>query len=195
MFIWGKKIIQIFVVVVVLWMIWCQGRETILEVTTEQLEQRGHSIKRNKFIKLWIQVSLPSNFRTVTKSQACVPERDPHNPVKQGFIWRLLERSSSPSVPEAGSILCKSFWTEICWGPSWGPQLWRTTATGSDPSAGTHLPCSSSSCLGFPVSPLPVLLLGKASPALSASSPQLQMAPASPSPLALAASPFPTAAL
>lgn len=86
-------------------MIQCQGRETILEVTTEQLEQRGRSGKRNKFIKLLIRVILPFNFRTVTKSQACVPERDPHNPLKQGFVGRLLERSSSPPVAQ-GRIDC-----------------------------------------------------------------------------------------
>lgn len=80
-------------------MIQCQGRETIFEVTTEHFEQRGPSVKRNQFITLLIQVTLPFNFRTVTKSQACVPERDPHNPVKQGFVRRLLERSSGPPAP------------------------------------------------------------------------------------------------
>lgn len=150
-----------------------------------QFERRGHSVKINKFIKLLIQVTLPFNFRTVTESQACVHEHDPHNPVKQGFVGRLLERSSSPPVPKAGSILCKLFWTEFCWACPWSCQPWRTAATGSDPSASTQLPCSPSSCAGFPVSPLPVLLLGKASSALSASPPQL------PSPLVPAASSFP----
>lgn len=86
----------------------------IFEVTTEELKQRAHSVERNKFIMLLIQVTLPFNFRTVTKSQACVPERDPHNPVKQGFVGRLLERSSSPPVPRGRIDSVKSFWAEFC---------------------------------------------------------------------------------
>lgn len=39
----------------------CQRRETTFEATIQQLQQKGHSVKRNKLIKVLIQVTSSFN--------------------------------------------------------------------------------------------------------------------------------------